>query len=335
MSNKANPMVIGGFVLGALALMVTAILLFGSGSLFRTADHMVAYFPGTVQGLRVGASVEYHGVKVGQVTSIRVDLYGEQQRVVVPVYFELWPDSLNVVEGEIDTDRAASFKRAVETQGLRAQLTSVSLVTGQYLVSLVFAPDTPAKLEHRAWDKEVIEIPAIPATRDRIDAMLKGLELDALVRAATGAFTGIKTLADDPAMKALAGNANQLIADLDAGVVPLMKQADGTLADYSQLAKDLGTRVDGIAGRLETTLADISTLSNNVDAEVGPVSKSARGALGQAERAFRSIDGMVGNESPTRYDLDLLLKEGAGAARSLRLLADYLEQNPDALIKGR
>lgn len=335
MSNKANPMVIGGFVLGALTLLVAAILLFGSGALFRKADPMVSYFPGTVQGLRVGAPVEFRGVQIGQVTAIQADIYADQLRIIVPVYYDLWPDTMRVVEGELSKDRASAYQRAVEKAGLRAQLTSVSLVTGQYLVSLVSAPDTPANFERRPSDEDSIEIPTIPATRDRLGDMLRGLDLDKLVNAAIGAFDGIKTLTADPAMKALAGNANQLITDLDAGVVPLMKQADGTLADYSQLAKDLSTRVDGLAARLETTLVDIDTLSNNLDAEVKPVSRSVRGAFSDAGKAFRSIEDMVGSESSTRYDLDLLLKEGARAARSLRLLADYLEKNPDALIKGR
>jgi paraquat-inducible protein B len=107
------------------------------------------------------------------------------------------------------------------------------------------------------------------------------------------------------------------------------------MQDYSQLAKDLGARADTLAGRLEVTLADISTLSTDLNAQVEPVSQSARGALGNASRAFKSIDDMLDSESATRYDLDLFLREGASAARSLRLFADYLEQNPDALIKGR
>ena len=59
-------------------------------------------------------------------------------------------------------------------------------------------------------------------------------------------------------------------------------------------------------------------------------------ALYRAERLEPAVvESLVGEGSATRYDLDLLLKEGASAARSLRLLADYLEQNPDALIKGK
>jgi paraquat-inducible protein B len=58
-------------------------------------------------------------------------------------------------------------------------------------------------------------------------------------------------------------------------------------------------------------------------------------ALKSADSAFKSINDLVGKRSPTRADLDYTLKELAGAARSLRVLADYLEQHPDALLKGK
>lgn len=338
MSSKANPMVIGGFVLGALTLTVAAILVFSTGTLFRAADAMVSYFPGTVQGLRVGASVAFRGVQVGQVTDIELNFYGHEHRTEVAIYYELWPDTLRVVEGALGKNRAAAYKRAIEMVGLRAQLTSVSMVTGQYQISLVEAPDTPASFLNRKWDGDRIEIPTIPATRDRLADMLKGLDLDRLVTAAIDALDGIRALSTDPQMRALAGNANQLLGKTQKLVEdadPLLKQVDGTLADYSVLAKDLGSRFDDLAGRLEATLSDISTLSASLNTQVAPVSQSARDALGSANKAFRSITDMTGAESTTRYDLDLLLKEGAGAARSLRILAEYLQQNPDALIKGR
>ena len=43
----------------------------------------------------------------------------------------------------------------------------------------------------------------------------------------------------------------------------------------------------------------------------------------------------LAEDSRTRYNLDVALEELAAAARSLRLMADYLEQNPDALLKGK
>ena len=48
-----------------------------------------------------------------------------------------------------------------------------------------------------------------------------------------------------------------------------------------------------------------------------------------------AAESLVSEDSNTRYNLDTTLEELAAAARSVRLMADYLEQNPDALLKGK
>ena len=66
-----------------------------------------------------------------------------------------------------------------------------------------------------------------------------------------------------------------------------------------------------------------------------PIADSAQQALKDAGKVLRSAEGLLAEDSAQRHNLDLLLQEAASAARSLRLLADYIEQNPDALIRGR
>jgi paraquat-inducible protein B len=67
MSKPANKTLIGAFVVGAVALAVAAIVLFGSGRFFKDMDQWVAIFPGSVKGLNVGSPVVFRGVQVGQV----------------------------------------------------------------------------------------------------------------------------------------------------------------------------------------------------------------------------------------------------------------------------
>ena len=74
MSARANPAVVGGFVVGALVLLVAAVLLFGSGAVLRERVPVVAFFSGNVRGLQEGSPVEFRGVRVGTVTELRLTL---------------------------------------------------------------------------------------------------------------------------------------------------------------------------------------------------------------------------------------------------------------------
>jgi len=67
MSRRANPTLIGIFVLGALSLAVVTILLLAGGDWLQQRRQVVMYFEGAAQGLRVGAPVVFLGVKVGAV----------------------------------------------------------------------------------------------------------------------------------------------------------------------------------------------------------------------------------------------------------------------------
>jgi paraquat-inducible protein B len=258
------------------------------------------------------------------------------------VYYEIWSDRLRVIgeDSRATEEVNTTLKRLIEEQGLRARLQPVSMVTGQYMINLDFKPDSP--VNYVDTEGKVLEIPAVEATRDRMESMLEGLKLDDSVKEAIDALDAIEQLAQAKGVRSLITNANeavaevkQLIATIDAGINPVFGRVDNTLADYSELAKVTQARLATLSNSIERVSADISKLSRNIDQKVGPVSNSAVSAFNQAKGAFKSVDGFVGEGSAPRYDLELLLKEASGAARSLRILADYLEQNPDAILKGK
>ncbi|WP_424140826.1 MlaD family protein, partial [Roseomonas chloroacetimidivorans] len=137
-----RPAVVGGFILGGLALAVAAILLFGGSRLFEQTKRAVVFFEGSVAGLDVGAPVTLRGVRVGSVQRIALHLSASGQ-ARIPVTLELLPDQVNR-EGKDAQQSDADIEHLVEA-GLRAQLNSQSFVTGQLRVDLDFRPGTPAE----------------------------------------------------------------------------------------------------------------------------------------------------------------------------------------------
>lgn len=341
MSHQASPTVIGGFVLGALVLVVAAIIIFGSGALLKERVAMVTYFPGSVQGLSVGAQVQFQGVQVGQVTAIGLDYVVEDASFRIPVSYDIWPDAIGVIgEEAADIDPQGFAKRLVVERGLRARLEPVSLVTGQYMVSLGMG--TRSLPRYVGGPQRGIEIPAIESTRDRLGDMLQTLPLDDLVSGAAGTLAALRSLLDSGGIQALiahldqtVGQIGRLAEDLDNQVGPLAGRLDGTLGRYAALGERLTARVDGLADGLETTAADLGRLSRHLDAQVEPLAARAGNALRQADKTLATVQGALATGSDLRYGLTQFLAEAAAAARSLRNLADYLERHPEALVKGK
>ena len=102
------------------------------------------------------------------------------------------------------------------------------------------------------------------------------------------------------------------------------------------------TQVAPLAQSLTGTSDDAGKLIRNVNRRIGPIqadlnktTEKLRSALASTQSAIDEIDGMVEEESEVRYYIDLFLREMTLAARSIRALADYLERNPDALVRGK
>ena len=338
MSKQANPLAVGAFVIGAIVLIVVGVLAFSSGQFFKKQFTIVGVFPGTVVGLEAGSAVEFRGFPVGEVESIRAFLDPTKNTVTLAVYMKITTGLLSLkgaAEGpltETQEEALEMFKKFIQA-GLRATVKVQSLVTGQAIVELDFKPNTPVTLTH--VDERYPEIPTVPSTVGRIVHMLQTLPLQKLVEKAVGTFDAAEQVLRSQDLKDTLHNANlatqdarKLLVDADDQIQPLSTSAQETL-DQARAT------LAAVGGRLNATLDDISTLARHVDGKVDPLSQSAIAALDEARSAFKSVDDLIGEDSPTRADFENTLEQLSGAARSLRVLADYMEQHPDALLKGK
>ena len=122
MSARANPMRIGIFVVGAVVLIIAGLLAFGSRDIFTERQKFIAFFEGSVAGLRVGAPVTFRGVPVGEVTDIRLIYDSDDGKTLLPVIFETFPDSIDVVDTEFSPrDRCGTINRAWPARAARAR----------------------------------------------------------------------------------------------------------------------------------------------------------------------------------------------------------------------
>ncbi len=358
MSKRANTTVVGAFVIGAIALTLGAVMMFGTGQFFDERVVVVTVFQGSVTGLQVGSPVEFRGVPVGTVKSIKALYDPQKSSFEIPVYMSLDSDSVTNIRGdEPEPSPEHEIEEMIEN-GLRARLDIRSFVTGQKFVALDFHPSTLATIA--GIDGDIPEIPSIASHLDKVTSLFEKLDVDALAGQAILTMDGISTLVNSPILAdtienldKTARNANELVLQLQTDTHKLSQTAIetleqtrqtlaaaktalvATLSDVSRLSNSTDERLTSVTETLDTTLSAIQTLATNLDQQMQPLSDSAKATMDQAASTLRAAESLIGEDSHTRYTLDTTLEELAAAARSVRLMADYLEQNPDALLKGK
>ncbi len=259
MSKGASKTLIGGFVVGGVALLLVAVLLFGSGKLFSKQVKLVLFFEESVSGLSLGAPVVFRGVTIGSVVAVELWNYPKELKVLIPVYIQVDPGRFKVM-GEEHQSIDMTFKRQIE-RGLRAQIKMQSLVTGQLMIYADYFPGKPIRLV--GAEKRYPEIPTIPSGTEEIMKALEKIPVHEIAMKATKALDGIERLINAPETREVVGTLNN------------------TLKDFQKVAG----KVDGALEESRQALKDVRTLVKNVDTQVGPLAAETKGALGDARNA--------------------------------------------------
>jgi len=356
MAKQASKTVIGGFVISAIALLIGAVIVFGSGKMFEEKVKYVMFFDKSVKGLSVGSSVVCRGVAIGSVTDIVLDIDSDSYDINVPVFAEIYPSRLRVKGKQIE-DRDTSIQHLIK-RGMRAQLSMESFVTGQMMIEIVFLPEAPANLI--GLEPDYYEIPTVASTMDQFAKKLEQLPIQEISETLLGLIENINKVVGSPELMKIVGNLDESSVKLsgligDAG--GMVKDAD---KEVKELFSKLDNKLDTLSASLEATLSDADSLIKdadkeiqvmsgdaqkllkNIDGRIQPLADEAQGALvsarqalDQAQTTLKGIDSFVGGKSEIRRKLGRSLDEIAGAARSLKSLMDYLEQHPESLFQGK
>jgi paraquat-inducible protein B len=330
MSKPANKTLIGLFVLGAVTLVVLAVALFGSGKFFVKKPKFVMFFPGSVNGLEIGSPVQFRGVKIGQVTKISATL-DKDLSVVIPVYIEYDPGSLGAPE-ELKREsrgRPYPFINKLITKGLRAQLRMKSLITGQLYVALDFYPDKPIRLV--GLDKRYPEIPTIPSTSDVLMSTLEKIPLTEITDKLLKVVEGADKVVNSPEIKESLKSMNSALKELSL----LVKNVNEEVKPLSASLMDTSTAARGAFSQAEKTLAFNDGVPGKMAENFQRTLEKVDKTLEELRLAVTSYEKLADRNVDLGYDVSKTLREIEGAASSIRSLSEYLEQHPEALVKGK
>jgi paraquat-inducible protein B len=299
MSKPASRTLIGAFVVGALGLVVTGVVVFGSGKFFRTVNKDVMFFEGSVKGLQIGAPVVFRGVQIGNVTNIVIKFNAKDLTALIPVYAEIYPQKIVPIGGGSYDHR---YLQALIKKGLRAQLQLQSFVTGQLLVNIDLYPNTPIRLV--GLETEYSEIPTIPSGLEQLSKRIEELPLTEIADRLNETLAGINKLVNSRDLQTGIGSLTQLLKNTDA------------------LVKNLNTAVGNLA-------------SAQIASSIKETLSAAQGTLNETRKAVENINGITAQNANLGYEIGRTLEQIAELSRSIRILADYLERHPEALIRGK
>jgi len=322
MSKQANKTLIGAFVIGSIALLVAAVLVLGGGKLFSNKFKVVMFFEGSIKGLNVGSPVMFRGVKVGTVSDINLMLDARALSFQTPVVAELDPARLVLTGGERDD---LARLQALIGHGLKAQLQLQSIVTGQLLVALDLFPDKPVRFVGLV--KEYPEIPTVPTSLAELSKAIEDLPLKEIIMNLNSAMDGIQKIVNAPEVKEdirtlhlTLQEARELIRNIDQKIDPLITNLNALTNDAR-----------GSLNQANNTLTTLEKDAQEIAITTKQTLESAQSALRKSEKAFATFS----DDSQLLYETKKTLKELSAAARSLRVLSEYLEQHPEALLRGK
>lgn len=240
----------------------------------------VLNFDQSVRGLSPGAPVDFRGVTVGQVRSIGIEYQRDKKAFRMPVVVELYPSRMGLREKDVADDmRKRAIVHSMVQRGMRAQLRTGNLLTGQMYVALDFFPkaSSPVNLDLNA---SVPELPTTPGTFDELQAKL-----------------------------------GDIVTKI--GKVP-----------FDQIGQDARTAMVS----MNKMLVKADKLVAQVNGDVAP---QVVAALQDMRRTLDTANGALAPDASLQQDTRRMMQELTQTAVSLRMLTDYLERHPEALLQGK
>lgn len=322
MSAKAHPRLVGAFVLGAVALVLAAVLLLSSGDWFEKRDRFSVYFPGSLRGLNRGAAVTLRGIKVGEVVEVKTLLTGRPSPLIqIEVVIELVGDVLEAPPGvarPLVGLTAPEQAKVLIDRGVRGRLMSQSLLTGQKYIDFDFLPDEPARMS--GLHPRYPELPTTPTAMEKLgdkaeDFMnkLADLPVDQMLENLRRTLESARSLLDSPDLHGTLAGARRATER----VPPALEDVRAAVADARAL-------MDTIGGETTSTASDARETMN-----------AAREALDRVDRTMGTMETTLQGTDEARVRAAQTMEEIDRTLKALRNLVDYIQTHPEAVVLGK
>lgn len=323
MSKQANFFAIGLFVVAAFVIAVGTFVAFGSASLYKKTAILVATFRESTNGLRQGAKVKAYGVEVGQVKDIMLHRIERTGEVVIPVLMEIDLGKVSNLLGfrSYDEFNESTDMNYIE-RSVQATLQLESFVTGVLYVELIFNEEESGYVLTGDRFAEYSAVPTVPTDMQlllqsiqSVASNLGQINFAGLMEETSGTLKDIRARINELQLDTVVANMNTLIKDANSKInSPDLNTAAKDFAEMVAAMKRVGNladaRAEGTLDQLDRTLAKLESTADDAETWLDP---------------SNAVYGEVVNA----------LDQVADASRSLRILVEYLERNPNALITGR
>jgi paraquat-inducible protein B len=264
--------------------------------IYSTKNHFVMLFEESVRGLSPGAPVEFRGIQIGQVIDVKSEFDFKMNKVKIPVIAAVEPERISFIGKLPEGVSRESLVDYMVEKGLRAQLRTGNLLTGQNYVALDFFPNAKPAALVRGGRYGHTEFPTTPTQLEEIGtkvsqlvAKLDRLPLDQIGSDLAAAIKGAKRITNSPE------------------IIQAVKSLNAAVQELQLLTAELRTRT---APELQATLQ-------------------------QAQASLSAAGDALASSSPLQMRLKEAMEEVAAAARAFRALSDSLERQPQSLITGK
>jgi paraquat-inducible protein B len=255
------------------------------------------FFPDSLRGIGVGTPVELRGITVGRVSEVNLEYDPSDDTIRIPVTVEIEPERI-AMPGELSLQDPSEVTNRI-FERLVAEGLHARIASGNLL-----------------FGQRVIELEFVrnaPPAR-----LVNSKPYPELPTVAGGGFEEVADSATRFLDKVSALPLDQLVGEIRN----MVTHADGVIAS-PDVKRSLHV--------LDRTLGNAERLTRDAQMQVGPLFASINSAADQ----LKATIALLGNDPRSSNDLMRTLAELKDAARSIRVLADYLERHPESLLRGK